>query len=129
MVATDRVLDILVDAFAVHDSSLEKLAVGDVRKAAERAWEATKLATTALLLARFSKEPDQTIEISKELNRLAEADARAEILVDRYYLNLGYLYEECSRLGLCEPVEAAEQYIRETANYIRDAEKLAYTEP
>ncbi len=125
MVATDRLLEILADAQKHHNSSLAHLDSGKIRDASENAWRATKLATDALILARWSFEPTLDSETTTELHKLAVADQRVELLIDRYHINHEYLHHSCARLGLCDPVESAEQYIRETADYIRDAEELA----
>lgn len=129
MVATDRVKEIFADACALHDASLNCLAQGDIRNATEKAWMATRMATDALILSRFEREPRDKWQTSEELERLAGTDPRVEILIGRYHINLGYLHQECSRLGLCDPVEAATDYIHETTDYIRDAEKLAEAKP
>ena len=46
----------------------------------------------------------------------------------RYDINPGHLHQEYSRLGLCGSFESVEQYILETADYIRDAEESANVE-
>ena len=55
MVAVGRVEELFADARAMHGEALERLAVGDVRDAAEKAWCATKLATDGLILARTGR--------------------------------------------------------------------------
>ena len=52
MVATDRVAEIFADAKSGHTAALERMAQGDLRDAAEKAWCATKRASDALILAR-----------------------------------------------------------------------------
>ncbi len=113
------------EARALHDASLVSLGRADIRDAAEKAWMATKRATDALIVAYFDREPQAELETSAELERLAGMDPRADALTGTYCVNLEYLYHSCARLGLCDPIESAEQYIRETADYIRDAEDLA----
>ena len=49
---TTRVAELLADAREVHSQALERLAAGDIRDAAEKAWCATQRATDALVLAR-----------------------------------------------------------------------------
>ena len=49
MVATDRVRQLFADARALQAGTLELLALGDVRNAAEKAWGTTKRATDALV--------------------------------------------------------------------------------
>ena len=43
----------------------------------------------------------------------------------RYYIRQGALHGDCFYLGLCEPLADTERRIRETAEYIDDAERLA----
>ena len=43
-------------------------------------------------------------------------------LVARYYIRQGSLHGDCFYLGLCEPLADTERRIRETADYIDDAE-------
>ena len=46
-------------------------------------------------------------------------------LQDRYYARQGALHGECFYSGDCEPLDNTELLIRETAQYIADAERLA----
>ena len=124
MAASDRVAEIFDDARELHRAALERLAAGDVRDAAEKAWGATKRATDALILARVGREPVRTPQTSRELGNLAERDNAARSLVARYYSRQGQLHGDCFYLGICNPAET-ERRIRETADYIRYAERLA----
>lgn len=126
MVVTDAVAAIFADANGVYQSSLARLAAGDIRDGAEKAWRSTKRTTDALLLARTGEEPQQSPQTSRMLNVLARNDPGVRTLVDRYYASQSQLHGECFYLGLCEPADATERRIRETADYIRDAERLAY---
>ena len=74
MVSTNRVTEIFADTRAVHADALERLAQGDIRDTAEKAWCATKRATDALILARTGEEPERSPVTSRELGRLAERD-------------------------------------------------------
>ena len=125
MVSTNRVTEIFADARAVHADALERLAQGDIRDAAEKAWCATKRATDALVLARTGQEPERTPVTSRELRRLAEQDRGVDGLLPRYYTRMGSLHDECFYLGMCEPITTTQRRIRETADYISDAEALA----
>ena len=128
MASLDRVNEVFADARALHEASLERLAAGDVRDAAEKDWGATKRATDALILARFGIETEPTPETSSELNRLARLDPRAQSLVARYYTRMGSLHGKCFYIGLCHPMDRTERRIRETAAYIVEAEYLATPE-
>ena len=123
MVATDPATAIFQDAYEVHASALRKLAEGDVRNAAEKAWCATKRATDALILARTGEEPPTTAMTTEGLLALARGSADFETLVGRYFTRISYLHGTCFYNGMCGP--DTERRIRETADYVRDAENLA----
>ena len=126
MIAADRVAEIFADARAVHDSALRMLEEGDIRDAAEKAWGATKRATDALILARTGEEPRTTARTSNELDDLARRDNRVNMLVGRYYSRISQLHGSCFYDGICN--DQTERRIRETSDYIRDAENLTYGE-
>ena len=103
------------------------LALGKVRNAAEKAWGATKRATDALVLARTGEEPERTPQTGAGLRGLESAAeaVRNTRLLARYYSRQGHLHGECFYKGLCEPIDDTERRIRQTADYIDDAERLA----
>ena len=125
MVATDRVREIFADAHALYDDALERRAAGDIRDAAEKAWCATLRATNALILARTGEEPERTPETSGRLDRLARRDPAATSLVGRYYSRQQRLHGDCFYYGILEYRDEIERRIRETNEYISDAEALA----
>ncbi len=125
MVATDDVIAIFADARAVHADALRLLEAGDVRDAAEKAWCATKRATDALILARTGVEPQISSHTTRGIAALAGEDRAAESLRRRYFSRQGELHGACFYLGVCEPAAEVERRIRQTANYISDAENLA----
>ncbi len=125
MVTTDDVTAIFADARAVHADALRLLMAGDIRDAAEKAWCATKRATDALILARTGTEPEISSDTSIGLVRLAEEDNAIRPLIGRYYSRQGHLHGTCFYLGACEPADEVERRIRQTADYIYDAENLA----
>ena len=123
--ATDRIATIFADARTVHADALRLLEGGDVRDAAEKAWCATKRATDALILARTGEVPEFSSDTSRGLLMLAEADGAVNPLVGRYYSRQGHLHGDCFYHGVCEPAAEVERRIRQTADYISDAERLA----
>ena len=125
MLSTDRVPAIFADARDVHADALRLLEAGDIRDAAEKAWCATKRATDALVLARTGTEPEFSSDTSRGLLVLAEADGAVSPLIGRYYSRQGHLHGECFYHGVCEPAAEVERRIRQTADYINDAERLA----
>ena len=125
MTITTGVARIFNDARQMHAAALERLGQGDIRDASEKAWCAAKRATDALILARTGIEPEKTPETSTRLRQLSIQDEAVRPLVRRYYSRQGILHGDCFYLGLCEPIEDTERRIRETINYIQDAENLA----
>ena len=127
MLATDRIREIFADAHAKHASALERLDAGDIRDAAEKAWCATLRATNALILARTGEEPEKTPETSGRLDRLARREPSASSLVGRYYSRQQRLHGDCFYSGILEYRDEIERRVRETIDFITDAESLADT--
>ena len=127
MVATDRVREIFADAYSMHGDALERLSARDIRDAAEKAWCATLRSTNALILARTGEEPLRTPETSGRLDRLARQDPAASSLVGRYYSRQQRLHGDCFYSGILEYRDEIERRIRETIDYVRDAERLAFS--
>ena len=125
MLATDRISAIFADARTVHAEALRLLESGDIRDAAEKAWCATKRATDALILARTGEEPEFSPDTSRGLLSIAEQDESISPLIGRYYSRQGHLHGGCFYLGICEPVNEIHRRIRQTADYISDAARLA----
>ena len=123
--ATDRIPAIFADARGLHGDALRLLEAGDVRDAAEKAWCATKRATHALIIARTGEAPQFSYDTSRGMLMLAEADGEVNPLIGRYYSRQGHLHGECFYHGICQPVAEVERRIRQTADYINDAERLA----
>ena len=125
MLTTNRVPAIFADARSLHADALRLLETGDIRDAAEKAWCATKRATDALIIARTGEVPQFSSDTSRGLLGLAEADGAVNPLIGRYYSRQGHLHGECFYHGVCEPADEVERRIRQTADYITDAERLA----
>lgn len=126
MVMTAEAAALFAEARAVHASALERLAAGDVRDAAEKAWCATKRATDGLIVARTGEEPERSPATTRALEFLAAADPEVgRLLPGRYYFRQSWLHGQCFYMGQCDPLSTTERRIRETAAYIADAERLA----
>ena len=125
MLATDEVREIFADAHLMYEAAIDRLAADDVRDAAEKAWCATKRATDALILARTGELPETTGMTSTGIRLLGESDRAFENLVGRYYTRIGHLHGECFYEGK-RITRDTERRIRETIDYITDAEALAY---
>lgn len=123
------VIDIFGDARLMHRSAIEQWDQGDIRDAAEKAWCATVRATQALVLALTGTMPVISTQTRIQLDILADNDSRFRTLTGRYLSRQTTLHGECFYLGLCEPRQTIERRVRETANYIHDAEGLAALPP
>ena len=125
MLETERVSFLFADARALYDDALEMLEEGRLRNAADKAWGATKRATDALILARTGEEPrtsGQTMRMVRQLRRL---DAALEPLRLRYGHRQSFLHGACFYDGILEPEDDIIADVRETLEYIQEAEALA----
>ena len=117
--------DAFADAHLMHTAALQRLSEGDIRDAAEKAWCAAKRATDALILARTGEEPRTSTATSAGLRRLVPTDSELRDLRRRYLDLQATLHGECFYYGLCDPVDETELLIRESIDFIREAERLA----
>ena len=122
MLEREQVAAVFADAWSLYDDAIEILELGKHRIAAEAAWGATKRATDALILARTRREPSGTGRTSAEMNGLGRRNTEVALLSSLYKRRILNLHGRCFYLGICED---AEILIRETADFIRDAERLA----
>ena len=127
MLATSRIQELFADARAMYDGALERWAAGDIRDSAEKAWCATLRSTNALLLARTGEEPETTTETARRLDRLVREERGARSLEGRYYSRQVRLHGDCFYSGILVDVDEIERRIRETIDYIADAEALAFS--
>ena len=125
MTMTMDVVNIFGDARDMHRAAVEQWEQGDIRDGAEKAWCATVRATQALVLAHTGSMPTTSTQTRIQLDILADRDSRFRTLTGRYLSRQTTLHGECFYLGLCEPRQTIERRVRETADYIRDAEGLA----
>ena len=125
MLSTDHVSAIFADDRSVQADALRLLEAGDIRDAAEKAWCATKRATDALILARTGETTELSPATTQGLVALAAEDRNIWSLRRRYFSRQGELHGACFYLGACDPIEEVERRIRQTADYINDAERLA----
>ena len=116
MVATDRVRALFADARDLQADALEMLEQAPPRgRLTPWSWPGPE------------REPERSSESSTGLRMLESLDpeVRRARLVRRYYTRQGHLQGDCFYAGLCEPIEETERRIRETSDYIDDAERLA----
>ncbi len=116
---------IFADARLMHSAALDRMAAGDIRDAAEKAWCATLRATEALVLARTGQPPTTSTAAGRRLRSLAESEPSLRDLRLRYADRQAVLHGECFYHEYCQPI-VTERLIRETPDYIRDAEALSH---
>ena len=115
---------IFADARRMHNAALERMAAGDIRDAAEKAWCATLRATEALVLERTGQEPGKSPDASRRLSEMADATPSLENMEMQYFRRQARLHGECFYHDVC-PMPGTERLIRETISFIRGAEALA----
>ena len=110
---------VFADARRMYESALERMAAGDIRDAAEKAWCATMRATEALVLNQ-PRRPPRWQEVARHCGERPVAPGPANYYLDRQ----GVLHGECFYHDYCDSEETG-RLIRETADFIQDAERLA----
>ena len=116
---------LIADAWSLHADALEMLSQGRIRNAAEKAWGATKSATDALVLERTGGEPGASGITYRSIRGLRHQSPELESLANRYSQRMQDLHGSVFYDGLLEPEEPIIRDIHATADYIRDAERLA----
>ncbi len=115
---------IFQDAHRMRNAAVERMAAGDVRDAAEKAWCATLRATEALVLVRTGQEPGTSTAAGRRLRAISMSDQSLWELRRSYAVRQEVLHGECFYHDYFNP-EEIEPLVSETADYIRDAERLA----
>ena len=118
---------IFADARQMHASALQRMASGDIRDAADKAWCAAKRATDALILARTGHLSPKSPDTTRSLLRLAQDHPEIRGLLGDYTTRRDVLHSDCFYIGLCEPADAIQRLIQETADFIQHAESLAHS--
>ena len=113
---------LLDDAWQQYHSALERLNAGDVRDACGKAWNATRAASEAAVLAHQGNTAT-TINISSGLRSLARRFDMPNLSAE-YAKRSQYLHNDACYYGACENEDIPE-LIHGTADYIRSAQELA----
>ena len=116
--------DIFSDARGMGEAALERMAAGDVRDAAEKAWCATMRATEALVFARTGQEQGKSTDAGRRLRALSVRDPSLLDIRDRYIVRQEILHGECFYHNYYE-LEEIDILVNQTSGYIADAERLA----
>ena len=110
------------DAWDQYRSAIDRLEAGDVRDACGKAWNATRAAAEAAVLAH-SGDTATTNHIANSFRRLSRANGFAE-LPGKYSERAQYLHIGGCYYGFVDDDQVPE-LIRETDSLIRQAELLA----
>ncbi len=119
------------DSLARLDDATKHWDKRELLRSAEKAWAAANQATNALILARTGIEPKPGSDADTYglLSRLAKEVPGLEDLKDRYAHLSVYLFDLVLCNGSVDPLDFTIHDIRDTADYIRDAERLAREAP
>ncbi len=125
MPESDRGKYLIADAWSLHQDALEMISQGRLRNAAEKAWRATKRATDALILERTGRESGTSGITYRGIRGLRHQSTELESLANRYSQRMQDLHGSCFYDGILDPEEPIIRDIQATADYIRNAERLA----
>ena len=125
MTMTADVARIFEDARLMHNAALTLMNTGDIRDAAEKAWCATKRAADGMITARTGEEPTTSTGTSRGLRSLRTSSPETDDIQQQYFSRQATLHGACFYYGLCDPIEEIIQLIRETEEFIKEAERLA----
>ena len=113
---------LLDDAWEQYRSALERLNAGDVRDACGKAWNATRAASEAAVLAH-SGNTATTINISSGLRSLARQYGIPNLSAG-YAQRAQYLHNDACYYGACDNDDIPD-LIYGTEEFIRAAQELA----
>ena len=134
MLKTERVAVVFEEAWTTYasatrhmDEAIAELDRTELVKSAEKTWAATLQATNGLILACSGVEPkpDDERETSKHLLSLPDKEIELRNLTEQYFSLTHILHDTVICDRDIEPVSVLIQDIRETAEYIRDCQRLA----
>ena len=125
MLGTTQADLLFADARTLYEDALEMLDQNRLRNAAEKAWGATKRATDGLILARTGQEPRTSGQTMRMLQRLRRQDPSLDTLRKNYGYRQSFLHGACFYDGVVDPADAIIADVRETIDYINDAEAKA----
>lgn len=125
MTLSSRATYLIADAWSLHADAQEMLSQGRLRNAAEKAWGATKRATDAVILERTGREPGTSGITYMGIRGLRHQNPDLESVANRYSQRMQDLHGSVFYDGILDPQEPIVRDIDATADYIRDAERLA----
>ena len=111
------------DVWGQYDSAIKRLNAGDIRDACGKAWNATRAATRAAALAH-GEDPQNTNHISSWIRSAGRRTAGFETMPALFAERARFLHQQACYDGHTDD-EDIPDLIRDTADYIRQAQQLA----
>ena len=111
------------DAWDQYNSALERFDAGDIRNACGKAWHSTRAATRAAALAH-GEDPQTTNHISGWIRRVGRNREGFEQMPPMFSERVRFLHQEACYDGFIDNDDIPD-LIRDTANYIRQTQRLA----
>ncbi len=111
------------DAWDQYNSALERFEAGDIRDACGEAWNATRAATRAAALSH-GEDPQNTNHISSWIRRMGRQEPEFSGMPLMYSARAQFLHQQASYDGHVDDPDIPD-LIRDTADYIRQAQRLA----
>ena len=109
--------DLLSDARAIHDEAMARLAAGDWRDAAEKAWCAVRNATEAAVLEIYGVDNQKSTNIDAGLRALAKErggewiKARNEYSNVVYHLHIEAFYRGVYHMDIPDLIRGVADYV------------------
>ena len=125
MTLSNRATPLIDDAWSLHEDAQGMLSQGRLRNVAEMARGATEHATDAVILERTGREPGTSGIACRGIRALRHQNIEPESLVNRYSQRVQDLHGSVFYDSILDPQEPIVRDIHATADYSRDAERLA----
>lgn len=109
--------DLIVDARAIYNAAMTRLAAGDWRDAAEKAWCAARNATEAAVLEIYGVDNQKSTNIDAGLRALAKERGGEWISARRsysdvvYHLHLEALYRGVYHMDIPDLIRGVTDYV------------------
>ena len=128
MQENDRTTALFADAWTLYDDAIRAT---DAKQDPQRGGKGVGRHQTGYRRADFGPDgtgtPKDGARLSAGIRRLSREGEAFRLLRTRYSERISELHGDCFYDGNCEPEDEMALLVRETADYIRDAEALAST--
>ena len=125
MTVTTEVKGLFEEARILAGAAMTLMLTGDLREATLKASDATDSAAYALITARSVEAPRTGGGIGYGLRIICEREPNVASFSAEYTHRVGVLFVQCNMNNDFDPIEEVIQLVRETDQFIGDAERLA----